>query len=65
MQSPTIDSAEDEVFDNQAAHMTSEPLPEAPTNRAGVRKAALPFKPTVIMPGLQDLSKSKVIALHL
>ena len=66
VQSPTIDSAEDDVFDNQAAPMTSEPLPEAaPTNRAGVRKAALPFKPTIIMPGLQDLSKSKVIALHL
>ena len=62
--SPTTDTAEDDVFDGQAVPVT-EPSTDKPTDSPGVRKAPLPFKPSMIMPGLQDLSKSKVITVQL
>ncbi|KAK7087790.1 serine-rich adhesin for platelets-like [Littorina saxatilis] len=58
--SPTSDTAEDDVFDRQRVASEPQPEPEPASDGTAVRKSALPFKPPMIMPGLQDLSKSKL-----
>ncbi|KAL8591538.1 hypothetical protein ACOMHN_055505 [Nucella lapillus] len=56
--SPSSDMAEDEVFHKQARAAESQQT--QPALSGGVRKAAQPFKPSLVMPGLQDLTQSKV-----
>ncbi|XP_076453030.1 uncharacterized protein LOC143288432 isoform X2 [Babylonia areolata] len=59
--SPTSDAAEDEVFDKTAkAAESQQSKPYTSGEAYTVRKSAQPFKPSLIMPGLQDLSKSKL-----
>nr|KAG5686579.1 hypothetical protein BaRGS_005150 [Batillaria attramentaria] len=57
--SPSAENGpEDEVFDKRTTD--AEPPSERQEESSPVRRSALPFKPPMVMPGLQDLSKSKL-----